>query len=41
MSTEFKRLSESFRDMVNSYVDYAYERRVASFGKLKKGVYED
>jgi putative transposase len=38
---EIKRLLEDFRDMVNFCIDYAYKRRITSFAKLRKGVYEE
>jgi putative transposase len=38
---EIKKLLEDFRDMVNFCIDYAYKRRITSFAKLRKGVYEE
>jgi len=34
-----KKLLEEFRDMVNFCIDYAYERRITSYAKLRKDVY--
>jgi len=36
-----KKLLEDFRDMVNFCIDYAWRRRVTSYAKLRKGVYEE
>ena len=38
---ELRKLLEDFRDMVNFCIDYAYRRRITSYAKLRKGVYED
>jgi len=38
---ELRKLLEDFRDMVNFCIDYAYKRRITSFARLRKGVYED
>lgn len=38
---EVKKLLEDFRDMVNFCIDYAYKRRITSYAKLRKGVYEE
>ena len=38
---EFRKLLEDFRDMVNFCIDYAYRRRITSYARLRKGVYED
>jgi putative transposase len=38
---ELKNLLEDFREMVNFCIDYAYRRRITSYAKLRKGVYED
>jgi putative transposase len=40
-SEEVRRLLEDFRDMVNFCIDYAYKRRITSYAKLRKGVYEE
>lgn len=39
-SNGVRRLIEDFRDMVSFCIDYALERRVASYDKLRKSVYE-
>jgi putative transposase len=36
-----RKLLEDFRDMVNFCIDYAYKRRITSYAKLRKGVYEE
>jgi putative transposase len=38
---ELRKLLEDFRDMVNFCIDYAYRRRITSYAKLRKGVYEE
>jgi len=38
---ELKRVLEDFRCMVNFCIDYAYGRRITSYAKLRKGIYED
>jgi len=38
---ELRKLLEDFRDMVNFCIDYAYKRRITSYAKLRKGVYEE
>jgi len=38
---EVRKLLEDFRDMVNFCIDYAYKRRITSYAKLRKGVYEE
>jgi len=40
-NNEVKKVLEDFRDMVNFCVDYAYKRRITSYARLRKGVYED
>ena len=40
-NNEVKKALEDFRDMVNFCIDYAYKRRITSYAKLRKGVYED
>ena len=36
-----RKLLEDFRDMVNFCIDYACKRKITSYVKLRKGVYED
>jgi putative transposase len=38
---EIRKLLEDFRDMVNFCIDYAYRRRITSYAKLRRGVYEE
>lgn len=38
---EVRKLLEDFRDMVNFCIDYAYSKRITSYAKLRKGVYEE
>jgi putative transposase len=38
---ESRKLLEDFRDVVNFCIDYAYKRRITSYAKLRKGVYEE
>jgi putative transposase len=38
---ELKKLLEDFRDMINFCIDYAYKRRITSYAKLRRGVYEE
>jgi putative transposase len=38
---ELRKILEDFRDMVNFCIDYAYRRRITSYAKLRKGVYEE
>ncbi|RZN62493.1 MAG: transposase, partial [Thermoproteota archaeon] len=38
---EMRKLLEDFRDMINFCIDYAHKRRITSFAKLRKGVYEE
>jgi putative transposase len=38
---ELKKLLEDFREMINFCIDYAYRRRITSYAKLRKGVYEE
>jgi putative transposase len=38
---ELRKLLEDFKDMVNFCIDYAYRRRITSYAKLRKGVYEE
>jgi len=38
---ETRKLLEDFRDMVNFCIDHAYRRRVTSYARLRKGVYEE
>ncbi len=38
---EIRKLLEDFRDMVNFCIDYAWEKRITSYAKLRKGVYEE
>jgi putative transposase len=38
---EVGKLLEDFREMVNFCVDYAYRRRITSYAKLRRGVYEE
>jgi putative transposase len=38
---ELRKLLEDFKDMVNFCIDYAYKRRITSYAKLRKGVYEE
>ncbi|MCQ5340779.1 MAG: RNA-guided endonuclease TnpB family protein [Candidatus Methanomethylicia archaeon] len=41
LNEEIRKLLEDFRCMVNFCIDYAYRRRITSYAKLRKGVYED
>ena len=36
-----RKLLEDFRDMVNFCIDYAYRRRVTSYARLRKGIYDE
>ena len=38
---EVRRFLEDFRDMVNFCIDYAYKRRITSYARLRKNVYEE
>jgi len=38
---ELNKLLEDFREMINFCIDYAYKRRITSYAKLRKGVYEE
>jgi putative transposase len=38
---ESRKLLEDFRDVVNFCIDYAYKKRITSYAKLRKGVYEE
>jgi len=38
---EMRKLLEDFREMINFCIDYAHKRRITSFAKLRKGVYEE
>jgi putative transposase len=38
---EIRKLLEDFRDMVNFCIDYAYSKRITSYARLRKGVYEE
>ncbi|PUA31599.1 MAG: transposase [Candidatus Terraquivivens tikiterensis] len=38
---EVRRLLEDFRDMINFCIDYAYRRKITSYARLRKGVYEE
>jgi putative transposase len=40
-NAELKKLLEDFRDMINFCIDYAYKRRITSYAKLRRGVYEE
>jgi putative transposase len=40
-NNELRRLLEDFRCMVNFCIDYAYGRRITSYAKLRKSVYEE
>ncbi|MBS7612019.1 transposase [Candidatus Bathyarchaeota archaeon] len=38
---DLRKLLEDFRDMVNFCIEFAFKRRISSYAKLRKGVYED
>jgi putative transposase len=38
---EIRKLLEDFRNMINFCIDYAYRKRITSFAKLRKGIYEE
>ena len=38
---ELKKLLEDFKDMINFCIDYAHKRRITSYAKLRKSVYEE
>jgi len=38
---EVKRILLGLRDMVNFCIDCAYRKRITSYAKLRRGVYED
>ncbi|MGC8932345.1 MAG: RNA-guided endonuclease InsQ/TnpB family protein, partial [Candidatus Methanodesulfokora sp.] len=38
---DIRRVLEDFRDMVNFCIDYAHRRRITSYARLRKGVYEE
>lgn len=40
-NAEIKRVLEDFRDMINFCIDFAYKRRIASYTKLREGVYDE
>lgn len=41
INSEVKKLLEDFRDMVNFCIGYAYGRKITSYARLRKGVYEE
>jgi len=40
-SDKVRKLLEDFRDMINFCIDYAYERKITSYARLRKEVYEE
>jgi putative transposase len=38
---ELRRLLEDFREMINFCINYAYRKRITSYAKLRKSIYED
>lgn len=36
-----KEVLEDFKDMINFCIDYAYSRRITSYAKLRRGVYDE
>ena len=38
---ELKKLLKDFKDMINFCIDYAHKRRITSYAKLRKSVYEE
>ncbi|MDI9619995.1 MAG: hypothetical protein QFX33_04205 [Candidatus Nezhaarchaeota archaeon] len=41
VNDEVRKLLEDFRDMVNFCVGFAAERRITSYARLRKSVYEE
>ncbi|MEM2714844.1 MAG: transposase [Candidatus Bathyarchaeia archaeon] len=41
VNDEVRKLLEDFRDMVNFCIDFAVKGRITSYGRLRKGVYEE
>ncbi|MEM2240250.1 MAG: transposase [Candidatus Bathyarchaeia archaeon] len=40
-NSEVRKLLEDFRDMVNFCIDFSVKRRVTSYARLRRGVYEE
>jgi putative transposase len=40
-NNELNKLLEDFREMINFCIDYACRRRITSYARLRKGVYEE
>jgi putative transposase len=38
---EIRKVLEDFRDMINFCIGYAYERKITSYDKLRKGIYDE